>query len=443
MNAPGPEHALDHIVVVLFENRSFDNLLGRLYQPGEVASFDGVIGKDLSNPIPPWAEDGANRGHVQYGVASNMDTPNPDPGEEYQHVNTQLFASIDPPANRGVMAEKMAAPYNALSDPHYRPTMDGFVADYISAFTAEMGRQPTYDEYSQIMTGYAAEQVPVLSTIAKGFATFDHWHCEVPSQTFTNRSFYHAATASGLVVNAPYDNFPLRNDAETIFERLEAAGLSWRVYVDPGMRISVTGMIHASRLSKYFATNFVSLDDFFDDAQKGNLPAYAFIEPSLIHAHNDYHPAINAVFAGVTADAPSSILGGEELLARVYSAVRASTSDGSSFANTLLMVGWDEHGGNYDHAVPPRVDPPDPTAPAGQMGFRFDRVGVRIPTLAVSAYIDAKTVVTDPYRNTSMIRTLRERWNLDPPLTARDATAPDIAPVLTRSTGGRKRIGPT
>ena len=53
--------ALDHVVVVMFENRSFDNVLGRLYEPGEVASFEGVLGKELSNPIPPWAEHGADR----------------------------------------------------------------------------------------------------------------------------------------------------------------------------------------------------------------------------------------------------------------------------------------------------------------------------------------------------------------------------------------------
>jgi phospholipase C len=68
------------------------------------------------------------------------------------------------------------------------------------------------------------------------------------------------------------------------------------------------------------------------------------------------------------------------------------------------------------------------------MGFRFDRAGIRIPTLAVSAYIDPGTVITSRYRNTSLIRTLRERWPLGPPLTGRDATAADIAPVLTRAT---------
>ena len=285
------------------------------------------------------------------------------------------------------------------------------------------------------MTGFTPEQVPVISAIARGFATFDHWHCEVPSQTFTNRSFYHAASSSGFVVNAPYDNFPLRNDAETVFERLDAAGLTWRVYVDPGMRMSATGMIHASRLSRSFPTNFSALDDFFDDAERGALPTYSFIEPCLIHAHNDYHPAVNAVFPEVSADPPSSILGGEELLARIYRAVRASsTADGSHFANTLFLVSFDEHGGTYDHVAPPRADPPDPAAPAGQMGFRFDRAGVRIPTVAVSAYIDPHTVISDPYRNTSLIATLRDRWPLGPPLTARDATAPGVAPVLTRTT---------
>jgi phospholipase C len=81
--------------------------------------------------------------------------------------------------------------------------MDGFVTDYISTFTAEVGRQPTYEEYAQIMTGYTPEHLPVLSGIARDFGVFDHWFSEVPSQTFMNRSFWTAATSSGLVVNSP------------------------------------------------------------------------------------------------------------------------------------------------------------------------------------------------------------------------------------------------
>jgi phospholipase C len=416
----------------MFENRSFDNLLGRLYEPGEVESFEGVIGKDLSNPIPDWAEDGADKGAVPYGVAENMDTPNPDPGEEYQHVNTQLFGVIDPPENRAKLAKQMAAPFNAPADGQ-APTMGGFVADYIGAVAAETGKQPKYEEYAQIMAGYTPEQLPVLSTLGRGFATFDHWFAEVPSQTFTNRSFVHAASASGFVLNAPHANFPFHNDAETLFERLESKGLSWRVYCDPPSRISFTALIHRPRLRERFATNFVSTDQYFEDVKKGELPTYSFIEPNMWHGHNDMHPPISALFPGFAFDAPSSLLGGEALLARIYEAIRSSSSSqGSNCFNTLLMIVFDEHGGTYDHVPPPAATPPDPKGPEGQMGFKFDRLGVRVPAIAISPWIDERTVVNDVYRSTSVIRTMRERWGLGEPLTARDADAPDIAPLLTR-----------
>lgn len=87
--------ALDHVVVVLFENRSLDNVLGRLYGPGDGKAFEGVIGKELSNPIPGWAEHGAGREVVPYGVSADLDSPNPDSGEEWYHTNTQLFGKID------------------------------------------------------------------------------------------------------------------------------------------------------------------------------------------------------------------------------------------------------------------------------------------------------------------------------------------------------------
>jgi phospholipase C len=430
------ENAIDHVVVLMFENRSFDNLLGRLYQPGEVRSFEGVLGKDLSNPIPAWSEHGAERGTVPYGIPQNMNTPSPDPGEEYQHVNTQLFGAINPIDNLGLRADRMSPPYNAPSDPRQVPTMDGFVADYISAYQAEMKRQPTYDEYAQIMTGYAPDQMPVLSALARGFTTFDHWFCEVPSQTFTNRSFFHAATASGTLVNAsPPDAFPVHNKAETIFERLTAKGLTWRVYCDPPSRVSFTGFIHAARLHPHFASNFSTTHQFLEDAENGTLPAYSFIEPNLLHGHNDMHPAMDAIFHGLALDPPSSLLGGEKMLARIYDSVRSSSSAvGSNARNTLLLVTFDEHGGTYDHVPPPAAAPPDPAAPAGQYGFRFDRLGLRVPAIAISAWVDERSVVTDEYRHTSVIRTLRERWSLGPKLTDRDAGAPDLARIFTRDT---------
>ena len=135
--------------------------------------------------------------------------------------------------------------------------MDGFVTDYISYFTAETGRQPTYDEYSQIMTGYTPEQIPVLNGLARAFGVFDHWFCEVPSQTLPNRSFWTAATSSGFGFNSPMVKFVTGNDAETIFDRLDAHGSTWRVYVTEPQQFSATGVIHFQRLKDRFATHFV------------------------------------------------------------------------------------------------------------------------------------------------------------------------------------------
>jgi phospholipase C len=91
MTGRGRGNALDHVIVVVFENRSLDNVLGRLYGPDDGKTFEGVLGRDLSNPIPEWAEHGADRKVVPYTVATDMDSPNPDTGEEHQHTNTQLF----------------------------------------------------------------------------------------------------------------------------------------------------------------------------------------------------------------------------------------------------------------------------------------------------------------------------------------------------------------
>ncbi len=262
--------ALDHVIVVVFENRSLDNVLGRLYGPGDGKTFDGVLGKDLSNPIPEWAEHGADRKVVPYTVATDMDSPNPDTGEEYPHTNTQLY-NILSEANRFKLGEEISAPYNA-PEPGQVPTMDGFVTDYISTLTAELGRQPTCEEYSQVMTGFTPEQTPVLSGLARGFGVFDHWFCEVPSQTFTNRSFWTAASSSGLVVNQPVMNWLTGNTAETIFNRLEQHGKTWKVYVNEPDRFSMTGLIHYPRLKDRFATHFVPFSEFEADAARAACP---------------------------------------------------------------------------------------------------------------------------------------------------------------------------
>src|SRR6476661_7987408 len=434
MPAPDKTHAFDHIVVVLFENRSLDNVLGHLYGPGDGKTFEGVIGKDLSNPIPEWAEHGAERTVVPYTVATDMDSPNPDSGEEWYHTNTQLFGVIDD-HNRFKLGEAVTEPWNA-PPPGATPTMDGFVTDYISTFTGEVGRQPTYEEYAHIMTGCTPEQLPVLNGIARDFGVFDHWFCEVPSQTFMNRSFWTAATSSGFVVNSPMSKWFAKNDAETIFDRLEARGKTWKVYVMEPMPVSFTGVIHYPRLKDRLATHFVPFAEFEKDAAAGTLPDFSLIEPNMLTGHGDYHPAFGRSFSAAVdlkMDSPSSMLGGEAFLERVFNAYRSATSQsGANVWNTALLIGWDEPGGTYDHVPPGPVPPPDPAAPEGEFGFTFDRSGYRVPAIIASPWVEPGSVYNEEYRHTSLIATLRKAWDLGDPFTQRDAAARTFEHVFSR-----------
>ena len=430
------DQALDHVVVVLFENRSLDNVLGHLYGPEDGKTFEGVVGKHLSNPIPEWAEHGADLKTVPYTVATDMDSPNPDSGEEFFHTNTQLFNRIDD-HNRCKIGDAVVEPWNA-PPPGATPTMDGFVADYISTFTGEIGRQPTFEEYAHIMTGYTPEQLPVLNGLARDFGVFDHWFCEVPSQTFMNRSFWIAATSSGAVVNTPVKKWFSQNDAETIFERLEQHGKTWKVYVMEPMPLSFTGVIHFPRLKHRLATHFVPFAEFERDAAAGTLPDFSLIEPNMMAGHGDYHPAMGRSFSrsvDIKLDPPSSILAGDAFLQRVYKAYRSATSaSGANVWNTALLIGWDEPGGTYDHVPPGPVPPPDPTAPPGEFGFTFDRSGYRVPAVLVSPWIPQGSVFNEEYRHTSLIATLRKVWGLGEPLTRRDAAARAFDGLFTLTT---------
>jgi len=149
-----PFSTFDHTVVVMFENRSLDSLLGYLYAPGTVPrnqTFNGLAGADHKCPVPPYINDGNAyvSARISPGTDADMMNPNPDPGEEYQHVNTQLYSTVDPPDNAFRTAPFMVAPWNNPK-PAQAATMDGFVQDYCNNFVATNGRKPTFDEYVEL-----------------------------------------------------------------------------------------------------------------------------------------------------------------------------------------------------------------------------------------------------------------------------------------------------
>ncbi|WP_439592067.1 alkaline phosphatase family protein [Microbacterium sp.] len=435
-----PRHTpgFDHIVVLMFENRSFDNLLGHLYtaQEKDKAEFDGILQGEYSNEAPDGTVIPA---YVYEGATDSvMQQPQPDPGETYPHVNTQLFGIVDPEGNADIARYGQKDPYNAPI-PGESPANNGFVKDYVINFRVAKKREPTPEEYRVAMGGFSPDMLPVISTLAREFAVYDRWFAGVPSQTFCNRMFFHASTSNGYVVNHTGDDYYKwinGPEADTVFNRLEEAGLSWRVYYDESQLVSLTGMLHAPVLEKYWKSNFRVMSQFHHDAREGNLPAYAFIEPRMVFNHNDMHPPWGELKEGyldlgdgtgmqIDNSAWSDVRAGDALVQEVYDAIRTSASPrGSNAMNTALVITFDEHGGTFDHVSPPSAVPPDSTGP-GEMGFAFDRLGLRVPSIVVSAYTAANTVIHDEMHHGSVINTVCRVHGLRP-LTARDAGANPI-----------------
>ena len=423
----------DHFVVLMSENRSFDSLLGYCYPAGAAPrgqSFNGLDGKSYPNPVPPYINDGnafvTNR--VSPGSEADMQNPNPDPGEEYQHVNTALYNVVDPLGNQFKDAGDMLAPFNA-PPPGTPATMNGFVWDYCNNFVNLNGRNPTFDEYRVIMDSFSPQQLPVINQLAQGFAVYDAWFCAAPTQTIPNRSFFHASTSSGFVVNEPYTKWPSQNNAPTIFNRLSEAGLSWRVYYDETQVVPMTAVIHGASLVPYWDKNFYTMDEFYQDVANGTLPNYAFIEPRMVYNNNDYHPP-----APLAKDVPiggwSDVRWGEVLVHDVYTAIKQSgTRPGSNALNTLLLITFDEHGNCFDHVAPPNATTPQNPQPVGEKGFLFDRLGVRVPAIVVSAYTQANTIINRPVHHAALIRTLCSKYDLGH-LTDRDLNAPDLSDAI-------------
>ena len=379
---------IQHVVVLMLENRSFDCMLGRLY-PND-PDFKGLT-----------LNEGNTYSGTTFGVWNNtgMDPataciPKPDPGEAFTDMNVQLFGD----------AGRSAHP----------PPMSGFAENYAKQKPSKDGTPKPGD----VMHYFTPEQVPVISKLAKCFGVCDQWHASAPCQTWPNRFFAHTATALGHVDNK---TFPIPFSAESLFHRLEKRGKTWRVYFHDMPQSSLLGDIWL-----YALFHFRFFKQFLADAHAGALPNYSFIEPRyftdlfLNSIPNDEHPPHNLVY-------------GEQLIASVYNAVRSSPC----WKQTLLIITYDEHGGCYDHVAPPPAVPPDANS---QYGFAFDTYGVRVPAVIVSPYIPPGSKIrplpnadgnTYPFDHSSIVATVRKLFLPDDPqLTARDTIAPTLLSAL-------------
>jgi phospholipase C len=387
---------VNHIVVLMLENRSFDHMLGFLYAGSQNISpvtgqpFEGLTGEESNSDAS---------GTPFQVTAMTAATPNvyfmpgADPDEGYVATNLQLFGYSPPPAS---------AP----------PANSGFVTDYANALSGADADRPVVPGTvaADIMGMFTPELLPVLSGLARGYAVCDRWFSSVPTETFPNRAFVGAATSQGHM-----DDSTAKFTCQSIFGLLSGHGLDWAIFGydnAPLTRLDFPDTTDAAE------SHFGLFTDFRAAAAAGTLPPYTFLEPSWGSSGNSQHPNYDVAL-------------GEQLVHDVYYALHNSPA----WDQTLLIIIYDEHGGCYDHVAPPTgAVPPDNSL--GEFGFDFRRFGVRVPAVLVSPLIAPGTVFRPagpvPFDHTSVLKTVEVRWQL-PALTARDAAAPDVGDVLTLS----------
>jgi phospholipase C len=339
---------LRRIVVLMMENRSFDHMLGGLTQ--KYPKINGLTGNE-SNPDTTGAIV-----KVQ-PTAQFQGQLDPDPDHHFPGVDLQIFG--------GQQADGRLA------------NMQGFVKDYFTQ-TNNVNRS------HNIMNYFTPEQLPVLSALATEFAVFNGWFSSIPGPTICNRAFAHYGTSFGQVGMDIF--YILDTTFLSIYERMIQAGHTAKIYYYDQQ----SSTMEIVNLLKNQPQIFATYDQFIGDCSAGTLPEYSFIEPS----YND-HPGVDGGQILASDQHPDhNVREGERFIANTFNAIRTNPD---LWHSTALLVVYDEHGGIYDHVVPPTCTPDGYSASPSDTGtgapFNFDRLGIRVPAILISPWIPRGTVV--------------------------------------------------
>jgi phospholipase C len=343
---------IEHIVVVMMENRSFDHFLGWL--PGA---------------------DGKQAG-LSYTDAAGVSHP------------TYALTSLVPPDFQGC----------AHPDPDH--SYEGARVEYNGGACDGWLRAGSNDIFS--IGYYTQADLTFLGAAAPAWTTCDHYFAAVLAPTFPNRIYQHAAQMDRLDDTIlPISNLP------TIWDRLADHNLPAKYYFSDFPFLALWG-------PKYVGISHL-FSEFQADCAAGTLPAVSYVDPSFLLEEEglsqDDHPH-------------ADIRNGEAFLNSVYQAVTSSPN----WANTVLVINYDEWGGFFEH-VPPALAPiPPADAALGSDGRR----GFRVPALVISPWSPRNTVAHGLYDHTSILKMIEWRWSLRP-LTVRDSQANNLAEVLNFS----------
>jgi phospholipase C len=386
---------LKHIVVLMMENRSFDHMLGGLMK--KYPKINGLTGNE-SNP-----DTKGNTVKVQPNAQfqSQLD---PDPDHHFPGVDLQIFG--------GQQGDGRVA------------NMQGFVKDYFTQ-TNDVNRS------HNIMYYFTPDKLPVLTTLATEFAVFNGWFSSIPGPTICNRAFAHYGTSFGQV---GMDIFYILDKAiASIYERMIQAGHTAKIYYYDQQ----SSTMEIVNLLKNQPQIFATYDQFIADCKANTLPEYSFIEP----CYNDHPGAGGGQILASDQHPDHNVREGERFIANTFNAIRTNQA---LWESTALLIVYDEHGGIYDHVVPPACTPDGYSAKAADTGtgmdFNFDRLGIRVPAVLVSPWIPRGTVVPgteDPanaqiFEHASIPGTVTNFFlNGDAKRTVREQKAPGFLGLLT------------
>ncbi len=355
MEPPVTSDPIRHVVLLILENHSFDQMLGCLKE-----IYPSMVGVDPAHPRG--IQDDAGSVYRQSPTTERQMFL--DPHHELEHVAVQL-------ENQN----------------------GGFVRDFVRAYPDSTPLARNF-----IMGYYPLDFLPALHTLARNFTICDHWFSSLPGPTWPNRFFALTGTSNGRV-NMPQDGQHLvdvkgwfEQDQDTIFDRLSEKPIDWKVYFQ-GIPQTVA-LCHQRRAIN--AARYFYMGQFYDDARgaEEDFPQFCLIEPDFVGSgENDDHP-------------PHDIMKAQKLMADVYNALRANAA---LWESTLLVIMYDEHGGFYDSVTPPPAVPPDDN----QQEYTFDQYGLRVPAILVSPWVK-REVNSTVFDHTSVLKYLIDKWNLGP-----------------------------
>jgi phospholipase C len=388
---------IEHFVVLMLENRSFDHFFGLR------RGVDNILDKQnkpkFSNKDPQGGTVAA-AGDAPFSIPTKHGLG---PFHNLTDVNEQLFGTKSPAAGAA-------------------PTMGGFVASYREALNSDTHGNFTADDLAVVMRFFDPAALPTINALADNFVLCDAWFSEVPGPTHPNRLYMHAGTSQGFVHNV----FKRPFDLPTIYELLQRNNKTWAVY-----DFDLNEVKHFTRIADQVDNFRRFTPNFGQDVENNRLPNYSFIVPrfsSTFHAEsNDQH-------------APHDVRWGEQFIADVYEVLRAN---GAVWNACAFIVTYDEHGGFPDHVPPPKaVNPDGINSPRPDDNFHnhppppfaFDRLGVRVPALIASPWVGKGVVVHDQLQHTSILRTVRDRFGIGQSLSKREAAARSLAPIFDQAT---------